>query len=105
MAEPNSVCGIGEIDTAIRHAVEEKDDTYQDMMTRLTAKQKALLIAMAHEKKDIQPLSGEFIKKYHLSSTSAVQRGLTALQEKAIITNQNGKYFIYDYFLMYWLNR
>lgn len=105
MAEPHSISGINEIDIAIKHTVEEKDDTYQDLMTRLTAKQKSLLFALAHEKKDIQPLSGEFIKKYHLSSASAVQRSLTSLQEKDIITNQNGKYSIYDYFLLYWLNR
>ena len=105
VAETNCICGISEIDTAIQHAVEEKVDTYQDLMTRLTVKQKALLLALAHEKGDIQPLSGEFIRKYHLSSTSAVQRGLIALQEKDILTNQNGKYSIYDYFLLFWLNR
>ena len=49
--------------------------------------------------------SGEFIKKYHLSSASAVQRSLSALQDKDIITNSNGKYYIYDYFLYYWLNK
>lgn len=104
MAETNCICGINEIDTAIKYAVEEKDDTYKDMMSRLTAKQKALLIAMARDK-SVQPLSGNFIKKYHLSSPSAVQRSLAALQKKDILTNQDGKYFISDYFLQIWLNR
>ena len=104
IAETNCICGINEIDAAIKYAVEEKDDTYKDMMSRLTAKQKALLIAIAREK-DVQPLSGDFIKKYHLSSPSAVQRSLAALQEKDLLTNQDGRYFIYDYFLRIWLNR
>ena len=105
MAEPGIPCGINEVDTAICYAVEEKDDTYQDLMARLTAKQKALLLALSHAGKDVQPTSGEFIKKYHLTSASAVQRSLSALQEKDIITNNNGQYYIYDYFLFYWLNR
>ena len=45
MASPDSPCGIKEVDIAIDYAVEEKDDTYQDLLTRLSAKQKALLIA------------------------------------------------------------
>ena len=40
-----------------------------------------------------------------ISSASAVQRSLSALQEKDIVTNHNGNYYIYDYFLYYWLTR
>ena len=105
MAEKDTPCGINEVEMAIGYAIEEKDDTYQDLLARLSAKQKALLIALAHAGKDVQPTSGEFIKKYHLSSASAVQRCLSALQEKDIITNNNGKYYIYDYFLYYWLTK
>jgi hypothetical protein len=105
MAEKDSPCGINEVDIAVSYAIEEKDDTYQDLLARLSAKQKALLIALAYEGKNVQPTSGEFIKKYHLSSASAVQRSLSALQDKDIISNDNGKYYIYDYFLYYWLIR
>ena len=105
LADPNQVCGIKEVESAINIAVEEKDDTYQDLLARLPAKQKALLIALAHSGKDVQPTSGAFIKKYHLTSASAVQRSLSALQEKDIITNSNGRYYIYDYFLSFWLNK
>ena len=105
MTEPNSTCGVKEVEVAINMAVEEKSDTYQDLMTRLTVKQKALLIALAHAGENVQPTSGDFIKKYHLTTASAVQRSLSALQEKDIITSSNGKYHIYDYFLYYWLNQ
>ena len=105
MAEPDLMCEIKDVDAAISNVVEEKNDTYQDLMTRLTAKQKALLLALAHSYKNVQPTSSEFIRKYHLTSASAVQRSLSALQEKDIITNNNGQYYIYDYFLYYWLNR
>ena len=105
MTEENSTCGIKEVDIAISYAVDEKNDIFQDLMTRLTAKQKTLLLALARSEKDVQPTSGLFIKKYHLTSASAVQRSLSALQEKDIVTNNNGQYFIYDYFLYYWLNQ
>ena len=104
-AEPGAICSTKEVDYAIAYVVGDKSDTFQDMMARLTAKQKALLIALAHEGKNVQPTSGTFIKKYHLSSASAVQRSLQTLMEKDILTNTNGSYYIYDYFLLYWLNQ
>ena len=94
---------VDDINIAIRQAVEEKEDIYQDMMNRLTAKQKALLIALACEGKDVQPTSGLFVNKYHLSSVSAVQRGLSSLLDKDLITSENGQYYIYDYFLNDWI--
>lgn len=105
MAEPDKTCGLREVELAINNAVEEKDDTYQDLMARLSAKQKVLLIALARSGRDVQPTSGAFIKKYHLTSASAVQRSLSALQDKDIVTNSNGQYYIYDYFLYFWLNK
>ena len=105
MAEPDSPCGRKEVEAAINHAIEEKDDIYQDLLARLPAKQKALLVALAHSGKDVKPMSGEFIKKYHLTSSSVVQRSLSALQEKEIITSSNGQYYFYDFFLYYWLNK
>jgi AAA+ ATPase superfamily predicted ATPase len=105
MAEPDKTCGLQEVELAINNAIEEKDDTYQDLMARLSAKQKVLLIALARSGRDVQPTSGAFIKKYHLTSASAVQRSLSALQDKDIVTNSNGQYFIYDYFLFFWLNK
>ena len=85
------------------NAVLEKEDTYQDMMSRLTTNQKAVLTGLAQSTDDIQPTSGKFIKKYHLASSSVVQRCLAALQDKDIVTNDRGRYYIYDYFFLYWL--
>ncbi len=105
MAEQGVPCGIGEVDAAICNVLEEKGDTYQDLMTRLSARQKTLLMALARSGRNVQPTSGDFIRKHHLTSASAVQRSLAALQEKDIVTNSNGQYYIYDYFLYYWLNQ
>ena len=105
MTEVGIACEIKDVDMAIGYAVEEKDDTYQDLIARLSARQKALLLALARAGKNVQPTSGEFIKKYHLTSASAVQRSMAALMEKDIVTNNNGQYYIYDYFLYYWLSQ
>ena len=105
MAEPNQTCEIDDVEVAINNAIEERNDTYQDLIARLSAKQKTVLLALAHSGNDVQPTSGEFIRKFHLTSPSAVQRCLSALLEKDIVTNSNGKYYIYDYFLYYWLNQ
>lgn len=105
IAEPGATCEINDVDVAINYAIEEKDDTYQDLMARLSAKQKALLLALARAGKNVQPTSGEFIKKYHLTSASAVQRSMSALLEKDIVTSSIGQHYIYDYFLYYWLKQ
>ena len=102
---PGDLCGKSDVDAAITYAVEEKDDTFQDLMSRLTVKQKSLLVALARAGRDVQPTSAAFIRKYRLSSASAVQSGLSALQDKEIITNDNGRYYIYDYFLCLWLTQ
>lgn len=104
-AEPGGTCGIKDVDTAVNVAIEEKEETFLDMLTRLTINQKALLLAMARSGKDLQPTSSDFIKKNKLSAASTVQRSLAALQEKDIVTNVNGKYFIYDFFLKEWIKK
>ena len=105
MSDPHSNCGLEEVDIAIKCAVEEKNDIYQDIMARLSSRQKILLLALAHSHGNVQPTSGAFIKKFNLTSASSVQRNLMALQEKDIITNSSGQYRIYDYFLNFWLNK
>ena len=101
--DKGEVCDIDDVDNAIENAVLEKEDTYLDLMSRLTTNQKAVLTGLAQSTEDIQPTSGAFIKKYHLNTTSTVQRSLSALQDKDIVTNDRGRYYIYDYFFLYWL--
>lgn len=104
-ADAGYTCTEADVNNAIEYAIEEKEDTYMDLMARLTIKQKTLLTALACSLPDVQPTSTSFIKKFHLASSSAVQRGLSALLDKDIITNESGKYHIYDYFLYFWLKK
>ena len=102
-SDQGEVCDTDDVDNAIKNTVLEKEDTYLDLMSRLTSNQKAVLSGLAQSSDDIQPTSGKFIKKYRLASSSVVQRCLAALQDKDIVTNDRGRYFIYDYFFKYWL--
>ncbi len=103
--EDGHICDISDVDEAIDYAVEEKSDTYQDLIARLPAKQKALLIALAHSGKDVRPTGTPFIRKYYLGSPSAVQRSMVGLMHKDIVSNHNGQYYIYDDFLTMWLKK
>ncbi len=105
VSDPGSTCTRDDALRAVNEIVEEKDDMYQDLMSRLTLKQKSLLMALGRSDRDVRPTSAQFIKRFRLSTASAVQRCLSALLEKDIITNENGRYYIHDYFLRFWLNR
>lgn len=104
-ADKGRPCDISDVDAAIDYAVNEKEDTFQDLISRLTAKQKCLLTALARESRNVRPTSEEFIKKHRLTTASAIQRSMSALLDKDIVTNENGSYSIYDYFLRNWLIR
>lgn len=88
----------------IRH-----QDTFYQYKNLVTAAQWNLLSAIASETKLTKAHSKEFIKKYHLGTSSLVTRGIEALLHKQLIF-QNvsvGKpYFeVYDKFLMRWLQK
>ncbi len=49
--------------------------------------------------------SAQFIKKYQQPSASSIQSAIKGLTEKEILTQEDGCYRIYDYFLAYWIAR
>ncbi len=81
----------------ICHRIPTLTKTDKDMKQKLTLEETIQVLNMT--------MPAQFIRKYHLTSASAVQRSLSALQEKDIVTSNNGQYSIYDYFLYYWLKQ
>lgn len=104
-ADDGVLCTTADVDTALEHILEEKTETFQDIMARLTLKQRQLLVALSKEGRDAQPTSGAFIKRYKLSTPSSIQRSLSSLLDKDIISSEPGKWYIYDYFFLFWLKR
>lgn len=50
-------------------------------------------------------LENPFIKRYHLTSASSVQKSAQSLVEKQLLTHQQGTYEVYDKFLSEWLRK
>ncbi len=96
-------CEIGALDPAISHIVRDNEDTYKEILYRLTTKQKAVLIAINKAERGAQVTSSAFIKSNSLPSASSVQKALAALVEKGIVTCSLGVYAVYDYFFSIWL--
>jgi len=96
-------CDNSAVDEAIESITDSYKYAYQEILFRLPAKQKELLIAIAKEGEVRAVTSGVFVKKYGLSSASSVQSALRGLLEKDFITVDTGHYQIYDQFLKIWL--
>ncbi|WP_329903909.1 AAA family ATPase [Porphyromonas pogonae] len=100
---PNTKCDILALDDAIASIVTSFKFTYQEILFRLPEKQRNLLIAISHEGEARAITSGEFVKRYSLSSPSSVQSALNGLLEKDFITKSNDAYRVYDLFFDIWI--
>ncbi len=97
-------CTLDMVDEAIENNVKSYKYTYSEILFRLPAKQKEVLIAIAKEGNAKAITSAQFIKKHSLSSSSSVQSALRGLLEKDFVTHEKNSYQVYDKFLAIWLN-
>lgn len=104
MTSIGSECTSSMVDEAIENNVKSYKYTYSEILFRLPAKQKEVLIAIAKEGNAKAVTSAKFIKKHSLSSSSSVQSALRGLLEKDFITHKKGSFQVYDKFLAIWLN-
>ena len=98
-------CGADATEIALQNILDTMKYVYEEILFRLPEKQKGLLIAIAKEGNAIQVTSEGFIRKYGLPSASSVQSALKGLLEKDFITQENGRYSVYDKFFRIWLDR
>lgn len=98
-------CEIQDVDLAIRNILNSYEATYQDLMTQLSVRQVALLVAICKEKRVDKITSGQFVKKYHLTSASSVQKAKQTLLDRQIITEKAGLYEPYDIFMAIWIEQ
>jgi AAA+ ATPase superfamily predicted ATPase len=94
-----------DVNIIILQIMEERTPLYQIYRDLLTSSQYSLLKALAIEGQTEQPTSSGFVTKYQLGAISTVKRSLEALENKHLIFNEEGKYFLMDVFLMRWLQR
>lgn len=83
-----------------------QEQVYFSQFTNLlTRGQYDLLIAIAKEEPAKKPLSQKFRTKFHLSSSSSVQRALEMLIQNEIVVKEDDTFLIHDVLFARWLQR
>ena len=105
LTKENMTCSPEYIDFAWENIIMAQEDRYQAILYGLAPKQKQLLYAIAKDKTVEGITSSEFVKNHRLVSASSVQAALKPLLKNDIVTCEEGKYRIYDYFFADYLAR
>ena len=110
MTEENELCTQAIVEQAINDILSENERNYKNRLSLLTPKPKELLIAIAKEGKASRVTSGDFVRRYHLTSSSSVQSALKQLLAEDWITytaNEKGQkqYLLSDPFLSRWVQQ
>lgn len=91
---------------AVNNIIEAETPRYARMLSHVPERQQSLLFAIAKEGRIQKIMSGAFLRKYHLSSSSAVQNAIKHLLEMDLVTQDDNKQFVVeDIFLRLYLNR
>lgn len=110
MTEENELCTQAIVEQAINDILSENERNYKNRLSLLTPKPKELLVAIAKEGKASRVTSGDFVRRYHLTSSSSVQSALKQLLADDWITytaNEQGQkqYLLSDPFLSRWVQQ
>ncbi|MEG0891987.1 MAG: ATP-binding protein [Bacteroidales bacterium] len=98
-------CTLETIHAAIDSMIAYNDTIFREILSNIPEKQKELLYAIAKEGNAKQILSGEFIKRYSLASSSSVQAATKKLIYRDLITETNKIYSVTDKLFAMWINR
>lgn len=91
---------------AVNNIIEEDTPRFARLLSHVPERQQSLLFAIAKEGRVQKIMSGPFLRKYHLMSSSAVQNAIKHLLELDLVTQDDKKQFaVYDIFLRLYLNR
>lgn len=98
-------CSSEVLRSTIDEILETEGDGYRQILSRIPERQKELLYAIATEGRARQIMSTAFIRKYALTSSSAVQAACRKLMESDLLTVENGTYHIPDVLFRMYLQR
>ena len=98
-------CTLPMIDVAINYILDISSDTYEGMLYQMPEKQRNIFLAIGKDREAKGISGGNFAKRHHLPSPSAVVSGVKGLLEKDFITQEQNSYRIYDQFFQLWLER
>ena len=94
---------LPDVEQATAEILAQNEEAYKDILFQLSIKQRDLLVAVSREGKALQITGSRFIKRYHLTSASSVQKSASALLDRQLLTHHQGVYEVYDKFLAMWL--
>lgn len=103
--DTGKTCRIDMLDEAINYLLNMLSDNFETQLSQMPEKQRNVFRAIAQEGEADSVLSGAFINKYKLMSSSSVSSALKALLDKDLITQEGGHYMVYDQFFGMWLKR
>lgn len=103
--EHGSQCAPDMIDEAVNYILDLNSEHYETLFSQLSEKQRRAFLAIASEKRVRNISSGDFVRKYRLSSPSSVVSAVRGLLEKDFVTHENGEYYVYDLFFQAWVQR
>ncbi len=98
------VCGDEEVRKSLRGMLAANEVMYREILSNVSVSQKAVLLAMAKDRKVKSPTSGQFIKKHSLPSASSVQSALGILLKSGLIVKEEDSYRINDPLLRIFIN-
>ena len=85
--------------------MDDNNNRYGEVLSRLSLSQKELLYAIAAEGRARQITSGAFIRHHHLQSASSVQAAVKKLLSYGLLSSEKGEYFVDDQLMRLWLLR
>lgn len=91
------------INDCILRIINSETDSYQRLLSSLTANQNYLLAAIAQEGIAANINASAFIGKYKLKAASSVNRALEYLLDKEFVMDTPKGYVVYDKFFALWL--
>lgn len=98
-----STCTIDLLPIAQSNVVNSQEMAFRTLMNTIPTKQKEVLIAVAKDGEAQNITSAAFVRRHRLTSPSSVQSATKALLAADLLTQDNGTYRVYDYFLAAWL--
>ena len=95
-----------QLSQAVHNIIEEDTPRFARLLSHVPERQQSLLFAIAKEGRVQKIMSGPFLRKYHLMSSSTVQNAIKHLLDLDLVTQDEKKqYVVYDIFLRMYLNR
>lgn len=99
-----TVCGREIVVRSIRAMLAANEVIYQEILSNVSANQKATLYAIAKERVATNPMSSAFIKKHALHSASSVQSALVKLIKSGLVSKSDREYTLTDPLLRIFIN-